>query len=439
MNNSPLILIIDDELAILKILQESLQDEDFVVKTTNDGGKALEMVGELIPDLVLLDIFMPGYNGLEMLSKIKKEYPQQKIIMISGFGNVSLAVEAVKNGALDFIEKPLNLDEVLSKISFLKLNEDLQVTGSDEPSGVCVDERVDALERVGIVGESFLFVELLTQINNVANLCYPLVIYGSPGVGKAVLVSYIHHISNFKKMSLAIINCATQPDLDLKGMDVSGILFLKHVDKLSSSGQKSLLNFLDSDYYKKMNAASKLRIIASSQDLLFKKVQEQRWSCQLFNRLNVTPIEIPSLAKRRHDIPLLISHFLDLANKALNKNISLCNLSIRYLRNKNWPGNVAELKNFISSLVNRASKKKAVIMLPEVQKFICKQELDIIEAQAFLNLTSFGDATASFQKRYLIHVIKKNNFDLAQAADSLKLSIDSLNNKIYELDINLKN
>ena len=119
-SNQPLILIIDDEQAILKTLQDALTDEDYKVITLDEGQKALHTIGEIIPDLILLDIFMPNCNGLKLLSQIKKEFPDQKIIIISGFGNIPIAIEAIKNGAIDFIEKPLNLDEILHKISFLK-------------------------------------------------------------------------------------------------------------------------------------------------------------------------------------------------------------------------------------------------------------------------------------------------------------------------------
>ena len=155
----PLLLIIDDEESILKMLKESLEDENYRVKTLIDGNKALDTIGKILPDLVLLDIFMPNCNGIKLLEKIKKEYPQQKIIMISGFGNISIAIEASKKGALDFIEKPLNLDEILMKISFLKEEK------SEKNSEISVAEN---LESYGIIGQSYLFQELVQQIKQVS-------------------------------------------------------------------------------------------------------------------------------------------------------------------------------------------------------------------------------------------------------------------------------
>src|SRR5579862_5254167 len=120
MIDNPFILVIDDEPAILETLKDSLEDENFRVETLSDGTKALDVIGKIVPDIVLLDIFMPNCNGIELLTKIKTEYPQQKVIMISGFGSISIALDAVKKGALDFIEKPLNFDDVLAKLLFLK-------------------------------------------------------------------------------------------------------------------------------------------------------------------------------------------------------------------------------------------------------------------------------------------------------------------------------
>jgi len=435
MNNSPLILIVDDEQAILQTLQESLQDEGFRIKTENDGNRALDAIGELIPDLVLLDIFMPNCNGLELLVKIKKEYPQQKIILISGFGNIALAVEAVKNGALDFIEKPLNLDDVLSKISFLKA--DFDFLNKSQQQNNMIDNSAN-LKKIGIVGESFLFLELLTQVDNLATLNYPLIIYGQHGTGKSIIAKYIHQISKFKNMPFILINCESETNLCLDPEKLFGIVFLRHVDELNAAGQKSLLKFLETDIYQEKNMRGEIRLIASSGSSLFKKVQGQKWNSQLFYKLNITPLEIPCLAKRRHDIPLLINYFVDIANKNQNKNVSFCNLSIRYLRNKNWPVNVAELKSFIDNIVKLAPKRDSKILLPEIQKLVCEKDLEVIEEQAFLTFKSFNEATESFQRRYLIHIIKKNNFDLNQAADNLKLSVDLLNSKIYDLNINLK-
>lgn len=434
MNNSPLILIIDDEQAISKTLQESLEDEGFRTQAINDGNKALNTIGELIPDMVLLDIFMPNCNGLELLSNIKREYPNQKVIIISGFGNISLAVEAVKTGALDFIEKPLNLDDVLSKLAYLKTN----YAPSDKTGTTDNFSTKDVLYKHGIIGESALFNELITQINNVSNLKYPLLIYGRHGTGKTLISKYVHSISNLKNMPFSIIDCSSEFNLTLNPLKISGVIFFKNIDRLNHENQAILLQFLQDPIYQEKNMLSEIRIIASSSNPLFNLVQTDKWSGQLFYKLNITPLEIPSLSKRRHDIPLLANFFLETANKQLNKNISLCNLSIRYLRNRNWIGNVTDLKNFIYNVVELSKNTDAQILLAEIKPLLHEQEIEFIEEQTFLSFKSLDEATNTFQKQYLSYIIKKNNFDLDQIANKLNLSVEELKTKLSALNINPK-
>ncbi|KKQ33443.1 MAG: Two component, sigma54 specific, transcriptional regulator, Fis family [candidate division TM6 bacterium GW2011_GWF2_37_49] len=431
MNNSPLILIIDDEQAILKTLQEALVDENFRVNTLNDGSRALDVIGELIPDMIMLDIFMPNCNGIELLIKIKKEYPQQKVIIISGFGNVPIAVDAVKNGAFDFIEKPLNLDDILPKLSVLKSD---YVTRKDSSTQV---NMAKYLEK-GIVGESALFIELLTQVNNIANLKYPLLIYGQPGTGKTVISKFIHSTSRFSAMPFISTDCSIETTMQLDSETLNGIVFFKHIDELSGENQKKMLAFLESDAYKEKNVRGEIRIIATSGKPLLKMVLEHGWSSQLFHKLNITPIELPSLSKRRYDIPLLIDHIIKIINEKYRRKVSLDNLSIRYLRNRNWLGNVTELKNFVEKLVTLSKTGDAKVSIEDIQVLESEQDIEFVEEQSFLMFQSLDDATTTFQKRYISYLLKKNNFDLNQVADKLKMSLESLKTKLYELNINHK-
>lgn len=434
MNYSPLILIIDDEQAISKTLQESLEDEGFRTSAINDGNKALGVIGDLVPDMILLDIFMPNCNGLELLTNIKKEYPNQKVIIISGFGNISMAVEAVKNGALDFIEKPLNLDDVLSKLAHLKKSNSTPNATTSKDASLIKEELV----KHGIIGESALFNELITQVNNISKLKYPLLIYGQHGTGKTLLSKYIHDVSPLKKMPFSIINCSSEIKLSLDPGKLNGTILLKNIDTLDAENQKLLLRFLENSIYQEKNMRNEIRIIVSSSSPLFKLVQNQTWNSQLFHKLNITPLEIPSLSTRRYDIPLLANYFLDEANKKFDKNTTLCNLSIRYLRNRDWSENITSLKNFIYNIVELSENTDAQVLLAEIEPLLPEQEIEFVEEQTFLNFKSLDEATGVFQKRYITYVIKKNNFDLDQVADKLKLSASELKTKLSELNISLK-
>lgn len=437
MNYSPLILIVDDEIAILQTLKESIMDEGFRVETLSDGNKALNLIGELVPDLIFLDIFMPNCNGLELLTKIKKEYPSQKVMVISGFGNISLAVEAIKNGAMDFIEKPFNLDEIFSKISFLKENsKSLKQNNTDS---VILTE----IKKLEIVGESFLFLELMTQIKNIANIKLPLLIYGEHGTGKTLISRFVHLNYNLlnspvKHRSFTVIDCLSDTNVDSKICELDGTILIKNIDDLSLDEQKKFVNYLESDEYKLKNNTGLIKIIVTSTRSLFRLMREDKFNSNLFYKLNITPVEVPSINKRRYDIPLLLDHWVKKFNDIYNKNITIDAESIRYLRNRFWPGNISQIRDLIEKVVILAENRDSKISMRMLEHLVGERDVDFIEEQSFLSFSSFDEAAKSFEKKYLLYVLRKSNFDLQQTSERLNLSITSLSDKVSKLNINLK-
>ncbi|KKQ11916.1 MAG: response regulator [Candidatus Babeliales bacterium] len=445
MNYSPLILIVDDEVAILQTLKESLMDEGFRVQTLADGNKALSLVGELVPDLIFLDIFMPKCNGLELLTKIKKEYPAQKVMVISGFGNISLAVEAIKNGAMDFIEKPFNLDEIFSKISFLKEN-------SKRSAQNATDTKIlTEIKKLEIVGESFLFLELMTQIKNIANIKLPLLIYGEHGTGKTLISRFVHlschpelDSGSIQKIThhdrdFTVIDCLSNININSKISDLDGTILIKNIDSLSLDEQKKFVNYLDSDEYKLKNNTGLIKIIVTSTRSLFRLMREDKFNSNLFYKLNITPVEVPSINKRRYDIPLLLDHWVKKFNDIYNKNIVINAESLRYLRNRFWPGNISQIRDLIEKIVILAENNNANVSMRTLEHLVGERDVDFIEEQSFLSFNSFDEAAKSFEKKYLLYVLRKSNFDLQQTSERLNLSITSLSDKFSKLNISLKN
>ena len=260
MDTRPLLLIVDDEPAILHTLKQALEDEQYTVETLADGQQTLDKVGALVPDLVLLDIFMPQCNGLELLSNIRREYPAQKVMMISGYGTVAIATEAIQKGASDFIEKPLNLDEILDKIAYLKtphktksLPKANDVTSYD-------------FQRLGIVGASSMFAELMQHASLLAPLDLPVLLYGPRGSGKTLIARYLHTKSAQTKNLFNVLDCATKPSTNVlaRALATKGTLVLKHIDALSCEGQALVYLALTTD-------ALSCRVVATSTPELFKK------------------------------------------------------------------------------------------------------------------------------------------------------------------------
>jgi two-component system nitrogen regulation response regulator NtrX len=421
MNNveQPLLLVIDDETAILTTLKEALEDEQFRVETLIDASKALDKIGELLPDIVILDIFMPPHNGIKILENIKREYPTQKVIMISGYGTISIAIEAVQKGAFDFIEKPLNLDEILNKISFLK-NQGL--TNSHPPVEYDVSMH-------GLVGQSALFGELIRHANLVAPLRVPLLIYGGPGSGKTLFARYIHHKNNFDPSSFMTLTCTALQALPHNLSSHRGSVFLKHIHELDSRLQNDVYEYLKEEHPHQ-------KFIASSSVNLFDKVKNKTFNRSLFCMLHASSLEIPPLIKRRCDIPLLANHFMHETNHKYGVSVSLSAKALRFLRNFEWTGDVAHLKACIDVVVGAVGSTQSILDVSDFYDFMPSQPAEHIEQQMYTRFHSLDDATTSFQQRYLHHLLKIHRYDVAQLAEFLQMPLTKLHTKMSELNIN---
>ncbi|MBY0353081.1 sigma-54 dependent transcriptional regulator [Candidatus Babeliales bacterium] len=422
----PFILIIDDETAILKTLKEALEDEDFRVQTLAEPRQALELIGQLVPDLILLDISMPHVNGIDLLENIKKEYPQQKIIMISGYGNIQLALEAIRKGAYDFIEKPLNLDEVLPKIEFLKTSSTAWPQQQITPNKF--------YEQQGIVGKSYFFQEFIDQIQRVAPLKLPLLIYGHHGTGKSMMARYTHTLSSIAQLPFHIFNCGS--DDNAKNFDEflaqTGTLFVKNIDMLSLPLQKNLAAHLEN------KSMENQRLIASANSSLISRVQNGTFNSLLFFKLNVTPLEIPALNKRPYDIPLLIEHFVEENKKRHHKTIVFPTTTVRLLRNHPWTGNVRELEQFIEKVTLLAPEDHYVVTQDKLEMYLQEKDISFVEEQSFTFFNSLNEATSMFEKKFLLYLLRKNKYDLDQVSSKLSINTSQLRSKMLDLNIDLK-
>lgn len=426
MNSSPLILVIDDEATILTTLKEVLEDEGYRTETLSDGNKTIQTIGKLIPDLVLLDIFMPNCNGLELLEQIKKEYPHQKTMIISGFGNISIAIKAIKKGALDFIEKPLNLDIILSKIDFLK---NKKQSKKNNPK--------NQRENNGIIGNSYLFLELIQQIDLIINLNFSLLIYGEHGTGKTLFAKYIHKNSSLKNEEFVTVNCSNLQEKEINKKieffysNKKGIIHIKQINNLPLTIQKILLEKLDNQTTKNQ------RLIASSIEPLFKLVKKGSFNSSLYHKLNITPLEIPSINKRKYDIPLLCNHFLKEENIKQKKSIVLDTKSIRLLRNHHWDGNVSQLKNLIKQIVASEKNDNCVVNIQNIIDYLGEKKTQLIEEQSFLRFASLKEAINKFEENFLIHLLKKNKYDIKQTSNRLNLTPIQLRDKLLKFNIDI--
>ncbi|MBI2153461.1 MAG: sigma-54-dependent Fis family transcriptional regulator, partial [Candidatus Rokubacteria bacterium] len=364
------ILIVDDEKAIQTSLQGVLEDEGYRVTAVGSGEQALSRLAEELPDLVLLDIWMPGMDGLEVLAEIKRTRPEQTVVMISGHGTIETAVKATKLGAYDFIEKPLSLEKTLLIVA--RAIEHSRLEGENR----ALRERLERGQE--IVGASAPIQELRRQIAIAAPTNGRVLIHGENGSGKELVARAIHALSARRDGPFVEVNCAAIPEelieSELFGHEKGaftgavgrrkgkfelgngGTLFLDEVGDMSLKTQAKVLRVLEEQAFERVGGTEQIktdvRVIAASNQNLVDLIAAGRFREDLFYRLNVIPIEVPPLRRRKEDLPLLVEHFIrvfSLENGKRPKTMSV--EALAYFLAYDWPGNVRELRNLVERLV----------------------------------------------------------------------------------------
>ncbi len=364
----PTILIVDDEPSILQSLSGLLGDEGFSVLTASNGYEALKIVEAESPDLVLLDIWMPGIDGIETLQEIKKSSPIVQVVIITGHGTIETAVKATKLGAFDLIEKPLSIDRVIvtinNALNFRRLEEENQYL------------RKKTLEKNSIDGGSPAANDLRKQIMAVAPTDSWVLIKGENGTGKELVARTLHQLSPRAESPLVDLNCAAIPDAlmeeELFGREKDaltensprrrgkfelaggGTLFFDEIGDMNLTAQARILRVLQEQRFQRVGGDRVIqvdvRVIAATNKDLEKEIEAGRFREDLYYRLNVVPIRVPSLRERKEDIPVLVNAFLKESRGERNsKRMDLDALKI--LSDYPWPGNVRELKNLVGRMV----------------------------------------------------------------------------------------
>ncbi|HMU11607.1 MAG TPA: sigma-54 dependent transcriptional regulator [Ferruginibacter sp.] len=380
------ILIIDDEKAIRKTLTEILSYEGYKIDEAGDGEEGLKKFSEKAYDVVLCDIKMPKIDGIEFLEKSKLVNPDVPVIMISGHGNIDTAVEAVKKGAFDYISKPPDLNRLL-----ITLRNALDKQNLVTETKVLKRKAAKSLE---MVGNSTPIQKIKDTIEKVAPTDARVLITGENGVGKELVARWIHEKSNRNTAPLVEVNCAAIPgeliESELFGHEKGsftsavkqrigkfetangGSLFLDEIGDMSLTAQAKVLRALQEGKITRVGGEKDIsvdvRVIAATNKDLLKEVDEKNFRLDLYHRLGVIIIHVPSLNERREDIPLLVDHFLDLIaseygqpKKSVDKN------AMDALQAYNWTGNIRELRNVVERLVILSGK---TISLEDVESYV---------------------------------------------------------------------
>ena len=366
------ILVIDDERPIRNALKEILEFEKFKVDLAEDGDEALRLISKNKYDIVLCDIKMPKTDGIEVLEKIIADGHDFPVIMISGHGNVETAVEAIKKGAFDFIEKPLDLNRIL-----VTIRNAMDKTTLVEETKV-LKRKVNKSKVTEIIGESDGIKNIKTMIDKVAGTEARVLITGANGSGKELVARQLHEKSERNKMPFIEVNCAAIPseliESELFGHEKGaftsankqrqgkfeqadgGTLFLDEIGDMSLSAQAKVLRALQESKITRVGGDKDIkvnvRVIAATNKDLRKEIDEGKFREDLYHRLNVIPIHVPSLNERKEDIEMLSNYFIEkicdeqgIIPKKMTKD------AIKELQNIDWTGNIRELRNMIERLL----------------------------------------------------------------------------------------
>lgn len=469
------ILIADDDPNIVKILKDRLSAKGFQVISAHDGKESLTLMMRELPSILILDLQMPKMKGIEVLQEIKKRNLEITPIVITAFGTIEKAVEAMKEGAYDFIQKPIDpahleiaINKVTERINLKKKSEKLQSKLHER------EEEISYLKReIGkeydfskIIGTNKELQDILSTTRKVLDQKTNIFIQGESGTGKELLARAIHYNSNRREKNFVAVNCGAVPSELLeseffghvKGSFThayktrkgyfeeadGGTLFLDEIGELNLDLQVKLLRSIERDEIVRVGDPQPtkvdVRLITATNKKLFEQVKKGSFRKDLFYRLYVIPLTLPPLKDRKEDIPLLIDHFLKKFNKKTGKGIrKLSDDAMALFLNYPFPGNIRELENLIERSYLLSSHP---VITPEDIPIELKEQsrnlldrLDITSGKGDFKKVTKG-AQLSAEKQMILNALKSCNYNYSQAAKILKISRSSLYNKIKKCNIN---
>ncbi len=440
------ILIVDDEKAIRSTLREILEYEKYEVDEAEDGAKGLRMILKNYYDVVLLDIKMPKKDGMEVLEAMKLSDIDTPVIMISGHGNLESAVETVKQGAFDYISKPPDLNRLL-----------ITIRNAMDKSNLITETKVlkrKVSKNRTIVGKSPAIKKILTTIERVAPTDARVLITGENGTGKELVARWLHEKSNRNKGKLIEVNCAAIPaeliESELFGHEKGaftsaikqrvgkfeqangGTLFLDEIGDMSLKAQAKVLRALQEGKITRVGGEKEIkvdvRIVAATNKNLLDEIDEGRFRMDLYHRLGVILVHVPSLNERKSDIPLLAEKFVVDTCQDYGMPIKkITPKAMEALKEINYTGNIRELKNIIERLVILSPEK---ITDKEVIAHVSNAQVKGSTTQLFERFDRFQDFKEHIESIFIHDKLKKNGWNVSKTADILDIQRSHLYNKI---------
>lgn len=450
---SKLILVVDDEESIRTSLEGILEDEGYQVLLAENGTDALDLIREEVPDLVLLDIWMPGMDGIQTLERIRNLSLDLTVVMMSGHGTIETAVKATRIGAFDFIEKPFSLDKLLitigNALNFKELRKENEAL------------RLAALKEHEMVGASPVLETVRSQILRIAPASTPVLIQGEDGVGKELVARAIHYASTRRDRAFVTVNCMSVPEQlladELFGhergafvgaasqkrgrLDLAdgGTLFLDDVQELSLQAQAELLRIITEQSFERCGGSRPVRVdvrvIAAASRPLGDAVSAGRFREDLYQHLQVVPLYLAPLRERCEDIPHLVRHFVHQFHRREGwETKSFDESALACLQHYDWPGNVRELKNIVERiLIMSAGPVVTADDLPDLLPGgRCHQpDTSTVSDSVAMPLT-MQEARERFEREYIFDCMQKTGWNLDRAVQTLGLERTVLHRKLVQ-------
>jgi len=448
------ILIVDDEENIINSMTPILQDEGHIVFSGSTGEEALSFLRKNEVDLIILDVWLPDSDGIELLEKIKKMYPESAAIMISGHGSIDIAVRSTRIGAFDFLEKPPSLDRLVTSVNNALEQVRLRRENIKLKKKSFVDDEM--------IGYSNYVNEIKDIIRRAAKTNARVLITGESGTGKELVAKAIFQLSNRSDKPFLKMNCAAIPDelieSELFGHEKGsftgavgrrlgkfeladgGTLFLDEVCDMSLSAQAKVLRVLQEQQFERVGGNETItvdvRVIAATNVDIMKAIEEGKFREDLYYRLNVIPIRVPRLTDRREDIEVLTNYFVEKFSQehGTGKKV-ITEDGMEFLKQYPWPGNVRELKNIIERVVIMVSSED--VKAGDIKKNIGSGTR---EQNREISVTgrSLKDTRDAFEKEYIIASLKKNACNISETARELDIERTNLHRKIKQYNINVE-
>jgi two-component system nitrogen regulation response regulator NtrX len=441
------VLVIDDEPEILKTVSGLLEDEGYRAAAASDGGEGLARVAEGDISLILLDISMPGIGGIETLERLKQSSAGVPVIMISGQATVDVAVKAIKLGAVDFVEKPLEPDRLLLTIRNVLEKEDLR--------GEAARLAGELREKRAMVGESPPMHKLREEILKAAPSKARVLIYGENGTGKELVAAAIHENSPRRGRPFVKLNCAAIPkdlmESELFGHEKGaftgalarkegrfdladgGTLLLDEIGDMSLDTQAKLLRVLEESEFERLGGRVSIkvdvRVISSTNKDLAEEIKKGDFREDLYFRIAGIPIRVPALRERKQDVPLLARHFAQVFSAENNRPLKdFGDDAVATLIGYDWPGNVRELKNVVERLVIMTDER--TITAAAIRPLV-----DQARAVASAGARSLSEMVDDFERALIASELEKANWNVSQAASRMGIDRANLHRKMRRYGI----